>query len=78
MLTLKEQVKKDYNLNDSEVEYYVYTGEIYNQAYDATKNTIQILYKNGEIKDITEASDHLNIQALSSPVYKYYICYPKK
>jgi HD superfamily phosphohydrolase len=75
---VKNKVKTSLNLNDNEVDYFVYSGEIFNQAYDSTKNNIQILYKNGKIKDITEASDHLNIQALSKPVYKYYFCYPKK
>jgi len=75
---IKRQVKDTFNLNDSELDYFVYHGKIQNQAYDATKNTIQILYKNGVIKDVTEASDHLNLQALSNPVTKYYICYPKK
>lgn len=76
--SMKDKVKMNLNLNDSEVEYFVYSGEIFNQAYDSTKNNIQILYKNGTVKDITQASDHLNIQALSNPVYKYYFCYPKK
>ena len=75
---IKNKVKLALNINDSEVNYFVYSGEIYNQAYDSTKNNIQILYKNGNVKDITQASDHLNIQALSKPVTKYYFCYPKK
>ncbi|WP_372745349.1 HD domain-containing protein [Lutibacter sp.] len=75
---LKNEVKKAHNLNENEVDYFVYSGEIFNQAYDSTQNIIQILYKNGTVKDIIEASDHLNIQALSKPVYKYYFCYPKK
>lgn len=75
---IKKQVKEAFNLGDKELDYFVYSGKIENQAYDATKNNIQILYKNGEIKDVTEASDHLNLQALSNPVIKYYICYPKK
>lgn len=61
-----------------EIKYFVYAGEIQNQAYDSTKNNIQMLFKNGGIKDITIASDHLNIQALSNPVYKYYLCCPKE
>ena len=76
--SVKEKVKSNLNLNNNEFDYFVYSGEIFNQAYDSTKNNIQILYKNGTIKDITAASDHLNIQALSKPVYKYYFCYPKK
>jgi len=76
--TIKKQVKEAFNLSDNELDYFVYTGKIQNQAYDVTKNNIQILYKKGIIKDVTEASDHLNLQALSNPVIKYYICYPKK
>lgn len=75
---IKKQVKEAFNLSDNELDYFVYTGKIQNQAYDVTKNNIQILYKKGIIKDVTEASDHLNLQALSNPVTKYYICYPKK
>ena len=76
--TVKEQVKKTFNLNNDEVNYLVYSGRISNQAYDSTKNTIKLVFKNGTIKDVIEASDHLNIQALSKPVNKYYLCYPKK
>jgi len=74
---VNDEIKKSFNLTDDELDYFVYHGEISNQAYDSTKNNIKILFKNGEIKDITDASDHLNIQALSSPVFKYYLCYPK-
>ena len=74
---VKEKTKKELNYSDDELDYVVFNGEICNQAYDSTKNNIKILYKNGELKDITEASDHLNIQTLSSPVFKYYMCYPK-
>ncbi len=78
LLTIKQQVKEKLNYSDAELDYFVYHGEICNQAYDSTKNNIQIIYKDGSLKDVTEASDHLNILALSNPVYKYYICYPKK
>lgn len=78
LLIIKQQVKEKFHYSDAELDYFVYHGEICNQAYDATKNNIQIIYKNGSLKDVTEASDHLNILALSNPVYKYYICYPKK
>ena len=78
LLTIKQQIKEKLNYTDEELDYFVYHGEICNQAYDSTKNNIQIIYKNGSLKDVTEASDHLNILALSNPVYKYYICYPKK
>jgi HD superfamily phosphohydrolase len=75
---MKGRFKDKMGLSESEIGYYVYVGEIQNQAYDTTKNNIQMLFKNGTIKEITVASDHLNIQALSNPVYKYYLCCPKE
>ena len=33
--------------------------------------------KNGDVIDITVASDHFNIDALNKTVNKYFLCYPK-
>ena len=33
--------------------------------------------KNGDVIDITAASDHFNIEALNKTVNKYFLCYPK-
>ena len=49
-----------------------------NHAYHPKKPAINILFKDGSIKDISEASDQLNISVLSQPVVKYFICYPKE
>ncbi|MEW4924479.1 HD domain-containing protein [Algibacter sp. 2305UL17-15] len=65
------------NITKQEAEYFVFTGSIHNQAYEAKRQNINILYKTGKIQDIVKASDHLNLEALSKPVTKYYICYPK-
>ncbi|WP_353778259.1 HD domain-containing protein [Winogradskyella sp. 3972H.M.0a.05] len=66
-----------YNITKEEAEYFVFLGEISNQAYQAKKQGINILHKTGKIEDIVKASDQLNLKALSKPVTKYYICYPK-
>ena len=42
------------------------------------KSNINILYKDGSLKDIVEASDQLNISALSKSVKKHFFCYPKE
>ena len=49
-----------------------------NHAYHPKKSAINILYKDGSIKDISVASDQLNISVLSQPVIKHFICYPKE
>jgi hypothetical protein len=58
------------------VEYFVYTNTLTNNAYNNEKENINLLMKSGEIIDVTEASDNLNISALSNPVEKYFLAYP--
>ena len=49
-----------------------------NHAYHPKKPAINILYRDGSVKDISVASDQLHISVLSQPVVKYFICYPKE
>jgi hypothetical protein len=65
------------NLSEEEAAYFVFRGEISNQAYNENQ-PIKIVNKRGNLEDIVKASDQLNLQALSKPVIKYFICYPKK
>ena len=67
-----------YNIDREEAAYFVFTGSISNQAYQIEHQNINILHKSGKIEDIVKASDQLNLKALSKPVTKYYICYPKE
>jgi uncharacterized protein len=67
-----------YKITKDEAEYFVFTGEISNQAYQINHHNINILHKSGKIQDIVKASDQLNIKALAKSVTKYYICYPKE
>lgn len=71
-------VVSNYQLTKKEAEYFVFTGQISNQAYMLKTQNINILYKSGKIEDIAKASDQFSIKALSKPVTKYYICYPKE
>jgi len=63
-------------ISDEEAKYFVFSGKISNQAYNKNQ-PIKIASKNGTIEDIVNASDQLNLQALSKPVNKYFLCYPK-
>ena len=67
-----------YDITKEEAEYFVFTGIIENQAYILDKQNINILMKTGKIRDVAKASDQFNLKALSKPVTKYYMCYPKK
>ncbi|QFZ55810.1 HD domain-containing protein [Oceanihabitans sp. IOP_32] len=73
-----ENLIKTYGITRMEAEYFVFTGKTSNQAYQLEHQNINILHKPGKIQDIVKASDQLNLKALSKPVIKYYICYPKE
>lgn len=73
---IKGKVAKKLNLSENEVESYVHHEKLTNNAYNFTRENINILKKNGSIIDVSKASDNLNISALSSPVEKYFLCYP--
>jgi HD superfamily phosphohydrolase len=73
----RKQLSKKHNLSEAEASYFVFTGDIYNQAYRMDKDTINLLTKSGKVVDVAKASDQLNLKALSKTVVKYYLCYPK-
>ncbi len=68
--------KDKLEVNDG-LDYFVFGDKLKNQAYDLKADPIRIFTKNKEIIDVLEASDQYNLKALSEPVYKYFICYPK-
>ncbi len=74
---IKEVLKTKYQISDEEVSYLVFTDKVSNNAYQYSKTHINILMKNSEVKDITDASDQFNIDALSKTVNKYFLCYPR-
>lgn len=61
-----------------DAKYFIFKGKIENQAYRKDVEPIHILRKDKTIEDVAEASDQLNLKALSKPVTKYYICFPKQ
>ena len=53
-------------------EYFSTTGEMLNRAYSFNDQQINILYKNGEVKGIHEASDQLDENFLQKEIRKFY------
>ena len=69
------QISQQLNIPLSEANYFVSTPSIEKNMYEPADDSIDIIYKDGTIKNIAEASDMLNISLLSKKVKKYYICY---
>jgi len=57
--------------------YFISIGEMTNKAYQPDEEAILILYKNGKLKDIRDASD-INLEGLTKTVRKHFVCYPAK
>lgn len=72
----KELIRDKYQLVGNEVDYFVYSETLVNNAYNQNKQNINLILKNGEIMDVSKASDNYNLTALASPVEKYCLCYP--
>jgi hypothetical protein len=64
-----------FNFSEEESEYLVFSDSAQNHAYSIADNKINILFKNGKLLDISEASDILNIEVLSKNVVKYFMCF---
>jgi HD superfamily phosphohydrolase len=75
---IKEKVKEKYGLTTKEeVAYFVNTDVVQNHAYSLTDEKINVLFSGGKLKDISQASDILNLSVLSKNVKKNILCYPK-
>lgn len=74
---IKKKAAKQMNITTHEADYFVYKGKIKNQAYNKESEPIRILKKDKSVIDASESSESLKSKALSNPVTKFYICFPK-
>jgi len=70
------EIKNQYQLSDEDASYFMINEKVSNRAYNKDLNSILIAFKNGDIKDVADASDHLNLAALSESVEKWFVCFP--
>ncbi len=70
----KQQVMKQFDVNEEEANFLCFTGIATNTTYQSKEEKINILYKDGTVKDITEVDNSMIQQNLSSQVKKFYIC----
>ena len=75
---IRKKTMQKLNLKKDEVDYFVIVDKTSNFTYKIGTDKIGIFHKNGEVIDIAEASDQLNISSLSVPTTKYFVCYPKE
>jgi HD superfamily phosphohydrolase len=70
-----KQYQKHFGVTTSEAEYFMGDETVSTDTYSPEDDNINILYKDGTIRDIAEASDMLNISVLTKKVEKHFFCY---
>src|SRR5690554_2458345 len=74
----EEMARQQIGLSKNDpIDYFVFTNTISNNAYSVSDDKINILYPDQTVKDISEASDMLNLSVLGKTVRKNFFCYPK-
>jgi HD superfamily phosphohydrolase len=71
----RNEVMKRFNISNKEVDYFVFTGEAVNTTYDPQDEKINIIFKDGSVRDISKVDNALIHQQIASPVKKQYFCY---
>ena len=74
---IKAAVAKHIGCAPEHCDHFVLTDRVVNNAYDPSKDRIDLYYKDGSLRDIAAASDNHGILALSRPVEKWYLAYPR-
>jgi HD superfamily phosphohydrolase len=64
-----------YGISNEDAASFVVSDEISTNMYSEADDSIDILFRDGSSKDISIASDMLNIQLLSKKIGKYYLCF---
>lgn len=73
---MRKDLAKAKGFSEADAAYFVLYGSLTNSAYDPKLDKINILYRDGSVKDIAEAADTLNISSLSKTVEKHFLCVP--
>jgi len=70
-----KQYREHFGVSTSEAEYFMGDETVSTDTYSPEDDNINILFKDGTIKDIADASDMLNISVLTKKVEKHFFCY---
>jgi hypothetical protein len=74
---LYEMIAQKLQIPIDDAHYLMSVNTISKDMYNVEDDSIAILYKDGTIRDISEASELLNVQLLSKKIRKYYLCYQR-
>ena len=73
----KKALLSSWKLNSEQLDNYVFTGSISNQAYVPDTKTIKILKKSGQVSSLQEQSELFIRNSFSNIESKFYLCFAK-
>ena len=74
----RREVMEKLGVSSEEANYFVFTGEASNTTYDPGDERINILFKDGAVKDISQVDNALiqhNLSLANGEIKKHYFCY---
>lgn len=74
---LKGKLAEHFGVTAEEASLLMSVNRMQKDMYSISDDHIDILYKDGTLKDIAEASEILNVELLSKKICKYYLCYQR-
>lgn len=74
---LSARIADHMGISRQDTHYMMSVDTIQKDMYNVDDDNITILYKDGSTKDISKASELLNVQLLSKKIRKYYLCYQR-
>jgi HD superfamily phosphohydrolase len=74
---IRKKISDTLDIPYADTCYLISLNTIQKDMYDPEDDTIGIIYKDGTTKDISEASELLNVALLSKKIRKYYLCYQR-
>jgi uncharacterized protein len=74
VISREKQASAQFGIALADIHYVCFTGEATNTLYQTVDERINILFRDGEVKDISQVDNALIHQNLSAPVKKNYIC----
>ncbi len=75
---LQQEIKLKFNIEEVNLPYYIFKGSVKNSLYKPEDEKINILFKDGTVKDISQVDNALVHKNLEIAEEKYYICYTTK
>ena len=74
---LQQEIAQKMGIPQEDAHYLMSVVTLSKDMYSPDEDSIDILYNDGTIRDITEASELLNVELLSRKVRKHYLCYQR-